>query len=210
MCGRFTLTASLPQIKEHFTLQQAVAALIPRYNIAPSQFVVIIKNNSLEFATWGFKMANSINSIINAKIETVLEKKCFNMAFKKQRCLIVASGFFEWKTIGTKKAPFYVQVKEQAILGFAGIFIKDNCAILTTSVDQTKYKNAIHSRIPVIINKSNYHLWLNQKTSIDVLRQSDLQINQEDFLMYPVSSQVNSPKFDNAVCIKSLDYTEHT
>ena len=210
MCGRFTLTASALQIKEHFRLQQASAVLIPRYNIAPSQIVVIIKNNSLDFATWGFKMSNSINSIINAKIETVLEKQCFNMAFKKQRCLIVASGFFEWKTIGNKKAPFYIQVKDHIIIGLAGIFIKDSCAILTTKVDQTKYKNAIHDRIPVIINKSNYHLWLNQKTSIDVLRQSDLQINQEDFLMYPVSSQVNSPKFDNAVCIRSLDYTEQT
>ena len=204
MCGRFALTASVLQIKEHFMLKQAAASLIPRYNIAPSQVVVIIKGNSLEFANWGFKMSNSINNIINVKIETALEKNCFNVAFKKQRCLIVASGFFEWKTIDNKKIPFYVQVKEQAILGFAGIFIKDNCAILTTNVDQNKYTDAIHSRIPVIINKSNYNLWLNQKTSIELLRSSDLQINQEDFFMNPVSSQVNSPRFDNEMCIKSL------
>ena len=204
MCGRFALTASVLQIKEHFMLKQAAASLIPRYNIAPSQVVVIIKGNSLEFANWGFKMSNSINNIINVKIETALEKNCFNVAFKKQRCLIVASGFFEWKTIDNKKIPFYVQVKEQAILGFAGIFIKDNCAILTTNVDQAKYKDAIHSRIPVIINKSNYNLWLNQKTSIELLRSADLQINQEDFFMNPVSPQVNSPKFDNEMCIKSL------
>ena len=204
MCGRITLTATVQQIKEHFTLKQASAVLVPRYNIAPNQVIVIVKNDKLEFASWGFKMANSNNSIINAKIETVLEKKCFNLAFRKQRCLIVANGFFEWKTVGKQKVPFYIQVKDQSILGFAGIFIKDSCVILTTSTDNAKYKDAIHARVPVVISSHNYNLWLNVKTSIDLLCSSDLQIDQESFFMYPVSSQVNNPKFDNITCIKSL------
>ncbi len=206
MCGRFTLIADNQQLKEHFALKQATAVLIPRYNIAPSQFVIIIKNNSLEFATWGFKMSNTISTnIINAKIETALEKKCFNLAFKKQRCLIPASGFFEWKAIGKTKVPFYIQVKDQNIIGLAGFFIKDCCVILTTNVDHSRYKNAVHNRIPVVINQSNYHLWLNEKTSMDLLQNTELQVPQEDFSMYPVSSQVNNPKFDNLMCIKSLD-----
>lgn len=199
MCGRFTLTATITDIKQHFSLKQASAILIPRYNIAPSQIVVIIKNNILDFATWGF------NNIINLRIETILEKKFLNFFFKKQRCLIVASGFFEWKTIDNKKIPFYIQVKQQNILGFAGIWIKDSCAILTTEVDHTKFKHAIHNRIPVIINKANYNLWLDQKTAVNLLNNQELQIKQEDFLMYPVSGQVNNPKFDNAMCIKSLE-----
>lgn len=205
MCGRFALTSSVLDIKEHFALKQAAASLIPRYNIAPSQFVIIIKNNILEFATWGFNIANSSSIIINAKIETMLQKKYFHVLFKKQRCLIIANGFFEWKQIDNKKVPFYIQVKKQNMIGFAGVFNKDNCVILTTSVDYNKYKNAIHSRVPVIIDKANYKSWLDHKTSIDLLQNASLQISQEDFFMYPVSSQVNNPKFDNEMCIKPLD-----
>ena len=204
MCGRITLTATIQEIKEHFALKQASAALIPRYNIAPSQFVVIVKGSTLEFASWGFKMVNSASSIINAKIETALEKRCFSSAFKKQRCLIVGNGFFEWKVVGKQKVPFYIQVKNQTILGFAGIFIKDTCVILTTATDNNKYIDAIHNRVPVIINSHNYHLWLNVKTPAELLLNPDLQINQQDFFMHPVSSQVNNPRFDDIVCIKSL------
>lgn len=204
MCGRITLISTIEQIKEHFAWLQASAVLVPRYNIAPSQIIVIIKNNKLEFASWGFKMINSTGTIINAKLETVIEKKCFNLAFKKQRCLIVANGFYEWKTVGKQKIPFYIQVKNQVILGLAGIFMQDSCVILTTGVDSIKYKNAIHNRVPVIINSHNYHMWLNPKTPINLLLDANLQINQEDFFMYPVSSQVNNPKFDNIACIKSL------
>lgn len=204
MCGRITLTANISEIKEHFALRQASASLIPRYNIAPNQIVVVVKNDKLDFANWGFKIANSVNSIINAKIETVLEKKCFNWAFKKQRCLIIVNGFFEWKTVGTQKLPFYIQVKQQEVLGLAGIFIKDSCIILTTGTDYNKYKNAIHDRVPFVINANNYKAWLNIKTPIDLLCSPGVQIDQQDFFMYPVSSKVNNPKFDNQICIKSL------
>lgn len=197
MCGRFALTASAPQIKQHFALVQAAAMLTPRYNIAPSQTVVVVKDSKLDFATWGFKVLSYTNYIINIKIETILEKKWFGSLFKQQRCLIVASGFFEWKTIDNKKIPFYVQIKQENIIGFAGIFINDSCVILTTA-------NGL-ARVPVIIAKNNYNLWLAKKTPVDLLQDPKLQVLKEDFVIYPVTPQVNNPKFDNVMCIKSLD-----
>lgn len=204
MCGRFTLTAPIEEIRQHFYLEQAAALLKPRYNIAPSQVVIIIKNNILEFSTWGFNINNTSNIIINLKIETILEKNYFNFLFKKQRCLVVASGFFEWKLMDNKKIPFYVGVKKQNTIGLAGIFNKDHCVILTTSVDFNKYKNAIHNRVPVIIDRSKYKIWLDHKTPTDILQHEMLRIPQEEFFVYPVSSQVNNPKFDHEHCIKPL------
>jgi putative SOS response-associated peptidase YedK len=204
MCGRIALTSNVAQIKEHFAIKQGSAVLVPRYNIAPNQTVLIIKNGFLEFANWGFKISNSVHSIINARIETVSLKKCFSWAFKNQRCLIVANGFFEWQVVGKQKIPFYIQVKNQPILGFAGIFMKDSCLILTTSTDHSKYDHAFHNRVPVIINANSYAAWFNLKTSMDVLLGLDLQCDQRDFVMHPVSSQVNNPKFDNITCIQAL------
>lgn len=204
MCGRFTLTTPIDEIKQHFYLKQAAALLTPRYNIAPNQVIVIVKNNILEFANWGFKLNNTSNIIINLKLETILEKKYFNYLFKTQRCLVVASGFFEWKLIDNKKVPFYISVAKQNTIGFAGILNKDRCVILTTSANCNKYKNTVHNRVPVIIDRTKYKLWLDNKTPVDILQHSTLQIPQEDLSIYPVSSQVNNPRFDYAECIKPL------
>lgn len=204
MCGRIALISNLAQIKEHFAIKQGSAVLVPRYNISPNQTVLIIKNGCLEFANWGFKMSNSVHSIINARMETVSLKKCFSWAFKSQRCLIVANGFFEWQVVGKQKIPFYIQVKNQPILGLAGICMKDGCLILTTSTDNSKYVNVFHQRVPVIISANRYAEWFNLKTPMDVLLDPDLQCDQRDFVMQPVSSQVNNPKFDNITCIQAL------
>lgn len=204
MCGRFALTTPIGEIKQHFYLKQAAALLTPRYNIAPSQVIVVVKNSILEFATWGFKINNTSNIIINLKMETILEKNYFNYLFKKQRCLVVASGFFEWKLIDNKKVPFYIGVKQQSTIGFAGVLNKDHCVILTTNVNCNKYKSTIHNRVPVIIDRSKYKVWLDNKSPVDILQHPMLQIPQEELFIYPVSSQVNNPKFDHEQCIKPL------
>lgn len=204
MCGRLALTANIDDIKQHFAISpNSGALLVPRYNIAPSQLLLIVKDNKLEFVNWGIKLPQkNFGMVINAKIETVLEKKLFNNAFIKQRCLVIGSGFFEWKSVGGKKIPYYIQVKNNKILGFAGIMINNDCVILTTAAVSSE----IHPRIPVIIKSSEYAAWLNTKTPVTSLMSAELHFSASDFFIHPVSSQVNNPKFDNIACVKPLNF----
>ena len=204
MCGRICLTASIEQIKQHFPIVHGSAVLVPRYNIAPSDNVLIVKDNCLEFAQWGIKFAHFNQIVINARVETIIDKKAFSWAFKKQRCLVIANGFFEWKTIGKQKVPFYIQSINREILAFAGIFIKDNCLIITTSTQKSKIMQQIHQRMPLIINQNSYQSWLNSRSSVEVLLNPELYLEHSMLEAYPVSAQVNNPKFDNQLCIKSL------
>jgi putative SOS response-associated peptidase YedK len=208
MCGRIALTASIEQIKQHFGLLQGSAVLVPRYNIAPGQVVLVINNNQLEFYSWGVKLTTAVNNnrniIINARLETVTEKRSFKVAFAKQRCLVVASGFFEWRPVNGKKIPYYITVQNQPILGLAAIIVGGNCVILTTAANSATEFSAIHNRAPVIINQENYALWLSSKTSVDKLLDPNLLIQQNNLQMFPVSMQVNNPKFDQSACIKSV------
>lgn len=214
MCGRYALFATKEELSSHFNLQVSLV-MQPRFNIAPTQTVPIIFGalRKIEFASWGFVphwvkpdlSEKQPSGIINARAETLFTKPSFKAAIAKNRCLIPASGFFEWRTIHNKKQPFFVKHSQAPIFAMAGFYAvwenKLRVAIITTQANQD-LKN-LHDRMPLIINSENYNKWLATQFT-----QEDLDaLNQQAMLgfeFYPVTMQMNNPKFDASMCVKRL------
>ncbi|MBF2066291.1 MAG: SOS response-associated peptidase [Calothrix sp. C42_A2020_038] len=219
MCGRFTLTSSEQGLAEVFKIQD-VLDLNPRYNIAPTQSVVTVlhhpetQKRMFNLLRWGLipswsKDPNIATKLINARSETVAEKPSFRSAFKKRRCLIVASGFYEWQHREGKKQPFYFQLEDKQPFGFAGLWEHwlspdgeeiDTCTILTTSANELMAP--VHDRMPVILKPEDYDLWLDPQVQDPKMLQPLLQpFPTEAMTSHPVSTIVNSPRNDTPECV---------
>src|SRR5438552_984129 len=157
MCGRYTLKTSSKLLADFFGLA-AEPGLQPRYNIAPTQPVPIIRvlrvkpaSKEREFVPlrWGLipSWADDPaigNRMINARAESVSTRPAFRMAFKHRRCLVPADGFYEWKKEGKKRQPFYVRRKDGQPFAFAGLWeeweregeVIESCAIITTHANE--------------------------------------------------------------------------
>jgi putative SOS response-associated peptidase YedK len=221
MCGRFALKTPPRSIQEHFNLPEAVN-LAPRYNIAPSQTVAVIRHlpeksfRQLDLLHWGLipgwaKDMNIGYKMINARGETLGQKPSFRPAFKKKRCLIVADGFFEWKQSGKGKQPIYVQLANGAVFGFAGLWESwkkpsgdtvESCTIITTSPNELLQE--VHERMPVILNPEKYTTWLQNSTPEHYLQQLLVPYPAIEMEFYRVSSLMNSPKNDLPSCIRPI------
>lgn len=222
MCGRFALIAPGEAIAEQFGVAD-VPALVPRYNIAPTQPVMAVRLASssqkweLALLHWGLipswaKDMKLAARMINARSETVTEKPAFRAAFKRRRCLIPADGFYEWQKLGKTKQPIYIHASDGRLFAFAGLWetwhaadgsMIDSCTILTTTPNELMAP--IHNRMPVILEPEDYDLWLNPdprpEDALHLLR----PYPAEKMAAYPVSTHVNSPRNDNPDCIASLE-----
>jgi putative SOS response-associated peptidase YedK len=212
MCGRFTLTADLDTIQLAFNLETMPSSLAPRYNIAPSQPVVIITNEAptiLSFHTWGLlpswaKDPSIANKLINARSETAHEKPSFRAAFKRRRCLIPADGFFEWKREGNSKTPQFIHLKGRPVFALAGLWEVWNspqgdevrtCTILTTEAND--FMKPIHDRMPVILDPADYDEWLAAGDTPPLALHALMRpYDPGKMAAYAVSKQVNSPGND--------------
>ncbi|MDD5170884.1 MAG: SOS response-associated peptidase [Syntrophales bacterium] len=180
MCGRFTLLADLSIIVDAFDIREVVCEYGPSHNICPGQQVIAVthdKINRLVDFKWGLvpswaKEPSIGNKMINARAETLAEKPGFKTAFKKQRCLIVADGFYEWKTDGKRKIPVLFSLKSGEPFVFAGLY--DNwmprdgrsiktCTIITTSPNELVAP--IHDRMPVILPKDAAADWIDPENT---------------------------------------------
>ncbi|MEX0830208.1 MAG: SOS response-associated peptidase [Nitrospirales bacterium] len=218
MCGRFTRKESFQHIAELLGLP-IPPPLTPRYNIAPSQPVACVRTNSetsdrewVELK-WGLvpswaKDPSIGNKLINARGETVSEKPSFRHAFKKQRCLVLADGFYEWRREGKTKQPYYIRLKDHGLFAFAGIWERwekqdpalESCSLIT--IHANPLMEPIHHRMPVILPESTYSSWLDPKLN-NVIYLSGLiePFDADKMEAYPVSTMVNNPKNDRAECI---------
>lgn len=216
MCGRFTLNIPPEVLVKVFDLQE-IPQLDSRYNIAPSQTVASVRHienhNKLDFLKWGLVPPWSkdlTHSPINVRSESVTEKPTFRHAIKYNRCIIPASGYYEWKTASdAHRQPYYIRHKSGSVLGFAGLWERwiapdgnevETCCILTTAAN--KITKTIHDRMPVILQPDNYNLWLNR----NMHDPHELQFLYEPYppdqmVAYPVPALVNNPKFDSPSCI---------
>lgn len=204
MCGRFCLDATAEQIQQYFKLKNS-AAFKPRYNIAPSQPIPVIRTTGqLDFLTWGLRPAwlkPDQKPFINARLETITQKPAFKTSFQKRRCLIIATGYYEWKEIGNRKQPYFISLPGRQLLAFAGIWVDDTCAIITKEA-QPQLAN-LHARMPLIVDHKYFDFWLDPNISVQQLQKTSLE-TKADFITAPVSPQVNSPKFDSVECIHAL------
>lgn len=127
MCGRFNLVGP-GKLHYRFATQNELPGLLPRYNIAPSQQVVIVTNQrEMELVRWGLlphwaKEAKCGGKTINARAETVATKPTCRGPFRYRRCLIPATGFYEWKSTPEGKIPYHIRLKSQEVFGFAGLY----------------------------------------------------------------------------------------
>ncbi|MCX8124536.1 MAG: SOS response-associated peptidase [Spirochaetes bacterium] len=214
MCGRFAQIEPVDVIAERLQVEKVqVKNTAPRYNICPGEDIVALVQDptyALVEHRWGLiphwvKNVSDARPLINARSETVAQKPSFKKAFMQQRCILPASGFFEWKKDGNKKIPYYITMND--VFGFAGIYdtvningtILTTCAILTTQANEQM--NAIHNRMPVIITLPDFMTWIDKKTTEDKLFRLMAPF-QSNLIIYPVSPKVNSPTYNQPDCIK--------
>lgn len=217
MCGRFTSLLS-PELLAVIYEVLAPPDLAPRYNIAPSQPVVIVRQDvsgqrELASANWGLipswaKDPNIGHSLINARAETVQEKPSFRTAFRRRRCIIPASGFYEWLSVDGTKQPWYIKGFEDRPLSLAGLWehwqspdgsLIETCAIITTTANDLM--TPIHDRMPVILPPESITTWLESNAKSEELAGLLRPCEPKFLASYTVSNLVNNPRFDGAACI---------
>lgn len=199
---------------------KVIPPLSPRYNIAPSQLVACVRTNpesrqrECREVKWGLvpswaKDPSVGNKLINARGETVAEKPAFRKAFKQQRCLVLADGFYEWKQEGKIKQPYYVRFKDQRLFAFAGLWERwekneahplETCTLITTAPNAVM--ESIHHRMPVILTSKDYAVWLDP--SLQAIERINALLRPyppEEMEAYPVSQLVNNPRYDRPECV---------
>lgn len=216
MCGRFVQKANPKEIENEFKIGKVNPKLFePRFNIAPTQMIPVILESDGERIVnalrWGLipswsKDDSFASKLINARAETLAEKASFKNAFKSRRCIIPASGFYEWQKKGTGvKQPFYFYLKNKDIFGFAGLYEnwtdKETGELLETFTIITTEANAclepIHERMPVILKPESYDHWLDEKEKdTDKLQNLLVPYPPNEMASYQVSKAVNSPVYD--------------
>jgi putative SOS response-associated peptidase YedK len=220
MCGRYAFYTPIEAVTRLFAVSEVhVHELAPRYNIAPTQDVPIVRvspfleedearapSRELALARWGLvpfwaKDPSIGNRMINARGETVAQKPAFRAAFRKRRCLVPADGFFEWQKTDAGKQPWYIQASAGEPLALAGLWeLWDppdgaaplaSCSIITTRANE--FMQPLHDRMPVILDAGGREAWLDAQSSPSDL-QALLAPAPEDALQaWPVSRRVNSP-----------------
>lgn len=215
MCGRFSLTFSAEELSEVFQLDEIPPSFPPRYNVAPSQPIAAVlktidrPSRHFSLLRWGLIPSWSKdpaigNRLINARAETVGEKPSFRTAFKRRRCLIPASGFYEWQKKEQGKQAYYFHLKENQPFAFAGLWETwqdiPTGTILTTAANQLS--QPIHDRMPVILKPEDYDRWLDPTNQASEVLQSLLKpFPSEEMEIYPVSNKVNNPANDSPECV---------
>ncbi len=221
MCGRFNLRTPATDLVKFFDLPRS-PPLQPRYNIAPTQPALVIRqvdgSRRAELMHWGLIPSWSKDSkigsrMINARGETVAVKPSFRAAFKRRRCLIPTNGFYEWKKTGGKsKQPYHIGMQDGQLFAFAGLWEHwegadgsaiNSCTIITTEANQLLAD--LHDRMPVILDSEDYVRWLDPENEDKDELQSLLVPHDPDVMStYPISTIVNNPRNEVPDCIEAI------
>ncbi|GMU50842.1 MAG: DUF159 family protein [Candidatus Desulfobacillus denitrificans] len=217
MCGRFALKAPPADIARQFGVD-AVPELAPRYNIAPTQDILIIRTDAqarLEAVQvkWGLlpswaKDISMAAKLANARGETVAEKPAFRSAFRRMRCLIPADGFYEWEATPSGKQPWFLRLKSQAPLAFAGLWEHwqgpdgaplETATIITTGANELV--RPVHDRMPVILQPADYAAWLGAQMKAEVLKALLKPLPEDLMERYRVSRRMSNARNEGADCV---------
>jgi putative SOS response-associated peptidase YedK len=227
MCGRYRLSRRKQLVEEYFDSASDEPEWTPRYNIAPTQPVPVIRQNptqprrELSLMRWGLipwwaKNMSSAAMMINARSETAATKPAFRDPLTSRRCLIPADGFYEWQRKGKAKQPFCFEVNDGELFAFAGIWDRwkdpsgqwvKSCSILTTIPNAMT--SSVHDRMPVILDQTDYDLWLDPgMTNVDVASEMLKPYDARMMRRFRVSSRVNHVANDDAECSAPVELTE--
>lgn len=229
MCGRFVGFRKLEELETYFPIDRSDIQAVASYNIAPSQEIMALvrrrEENVLDLFHWGLvpfwaKDTSMGNKLINARAETASSKPSFRTAFKKRLCLILADGFFEWKTARGKKHPYFLTLPDERPFAFAGLWetwddkgkaeqVYQSCTIITRPASKSVLP--VHHRMPAIVAPEHYAAWIDPGNQDVAMLENILQNGIiSELTSRPVSRQVNNAGTNRASNIKPLRQTELT
>jgi putative SOS response-associated peptidase YedK len=223
MCGRFTLTTPAQRVAAVF-LTKPPADFVPRFNIAPTQPIIVIRptdaasQHECVWMRWGLipSWSNADDArktaLMNARSETVATKPAFSFVFKRRRCLIPADGFFEWKKDGKKRLPYFIHRPGREPFAFAGLWDRwvdpegaavESCTIVTTEANGLL--TPLHDRMPLILAAADYDRWLDRRlTTFEELGDLLRPVPDDALTMYPVGLMVNNARSEFPECVEPL------
>jgi putative SOS response-associated peptidase YedK len=213
VCGRFALFAMPELLAEYFALAEP-AELAPRYNITPGQDIAAVRvdrggRRRLHALRWGLvpfwaKDAAIGRRLVNARLDGLAEKPAFREAFTRRRCLIAASGFYEWAQLaGGKKQPYFVRARAEPLLAFAGLWERwsgggterplETCVIVTTAANELLAP--IHDRMPLMLTRAAQDVWLDATSTVGAV--AELAAQGTEVEAWAVGAAVNDPRNDD-------------
>jgi len=217
MCGRYTRLYTWPELVRLMRLTtEPTGELLPSYNVAPTQEAPVVRQNrdgerTAAMLKWGLVphwAEENAHGHINSRSETADTTAAFRDAFARRRCLVPASGFFEWKKLDDgSKQPYYVRLNDGPPFAFAGLWERREdtrtFAILTT--DANDLLAPIHDRMPVILDPDDYDLWLDHDAEADALKELLHPYDPTALELFPVSPRVNTPKNDDPSLLNPVE-----
>ena len=212
MCGRFALFASPELTAEYFALAEA-PSLAAHYNVTPGQDIAAVRVDRagarrLHALRWGLvpfwaKDLGLGRRLINARLDSIADKPAFREALTRRRCLIPASGFYEWGVDPAgKKQPFFIRPRAEPLLAMAGLWERwrpqggeplETCVIVTTEANAVLAP--IHDRMPVVLSRAAQDIWLDP--SSDVATITELAAKGPELETWAVGTAVNDPRNDD-------------
>jgi putative SOS response-associated peptidase YedK len=205
MCGRFTQRYTWRDIQDLYALVGAARNLQAHYNIAPTDAVdAVVSGDGVSklvpmrwglIPSWWKKSLKDVPATFNARAETVAEKPMFRDAFRRRRCVIPASGYYEWRRTQNGKEPYYISAAGGGVLSFAGLWdrwtdpqtgeVLMSCTIIVTAANA--FTRPIHDRMPVLLEPAGIAAWLGGADAGALLRPAA----EDKLRMWPVSRRVN-------------------
>ncbi len=223
MCGRFAQAIPLGKLNMTGLFDEADSDYMESFNVAPSHYAAVVSvregKRVLSFKKWGLvpswsKDDKGGSRLINARGETLKEKPSFRTAFKKRRCIIPVTGFYEWRTEGGMKRPYFIKIRvdgEAFPMLIAGLHeswnkpdgeVLETFTIITTNACE-KLKT-IHDRMPVVILPKDIDVWFNDTLSADDIEKLIKPVDDDEIDFYPVSEFVNSPHNNSVRCLERI------
>lgn len=224
MCGRYSITTTPEVLRRLFKFAGPLPNLAPHYNVAPTQFVPIVRpaakgrsaasaaERELVRVRWGLipSWAKDVSTIyINARAEGIAEKPAFRAALRARRCLVPADGFYEWQRVGGGEVPWRITLADGGPFAFAGLWEQwdrpangapvESCTIITTQANE--FVGPIYSRMPVILPPHSYDAWL-QETRLEALVALLRAYPAEWMTTYRVGAAVNNVENDGPECVE--------
>jgi putative SOS response-associated peptidase YedK len=218
MCARFQFTPPEDWMEE-FGLLDA-PGVVARYNIAPTQPVLAVRSGArgareASLLRWGLVPSfagddAAGNPLINARAESVATRPAFREPFRSRRCLIPATGFYEWRHVGGARDPCLIRVQGRPLFAFAGLWDLwkgpdgrlESCAIVTT--DANTLVAPIHDRMPVLLDRSAYDLWLDPAAPAADVQRLLVPYPPAAMEAFAVSPRINRPDVDDPDCARPL------
>ena len=218
MCGRFSIAVRIGYLSERFGVCEPSGISLPRFNIAPGEEVPIITGTGSSqpvMMHWGLipswtKGEKPALAPVNARVEGLTEKQLFRALLPGGRCIVPATGFYEWSKSGNKKSPYYLRMKSQAVFGMAGLCdswkAPDGRAVWSFTIITTSPNSLVlplHNRMPAILNRQDEKRWLDP--GYDISEELGTMLKpypSDDMEAYRVSSMVNNPSFKSDTSVQ--------